>query len=52
LKKSSATTRGCVISQIAQLHGQTQKYNPPPGPYNNALVQSDVLAFWPACSQK
>jgi len=52
LKKSSPTIRGCVISQIAQLHGQTQKYNPPPGPYNNALVQSDVLAFWPACSQK
>jgi len=52
LKKAPPTARGCVISQIAQLHGQTHKYNPPPGPYNNPLVQSDVLAFWPACSQK
>jgi hypothetical protein len=52
LKKGSATVRGCVVSQIAILHGQTHKYNPPPGPYNEALVQSDVTAFWPACSQK
>jgi hypothetical protein len=52
LKKGAPTVRGCVINQIAQLHGQTQKYNPPPGPYNVSLVQSDVLAFWPACSTK
>jgi hypothetical protein len=52
LKKASPTVRGCVVSQIAQLHGQFQKYNPAPGPYNNPLVQSDVVAFWPACSTK
>jgi hypothetical protein len=52
LKKGASTVRGCVISQIAQLHGQTHKYNPPPGPYNVPLVQSDVTAFWPGCSQK
>jgi hypothetical protein len=52
LKKAAPTVRGCVVSQIAQLHGQTQKSGPAPGPYNNALVQSDVTAFWPACSQQ
>jgi hypothetical protein len=50
LKKASPTVRGCVINQIALLHGQTQKYNPPPGPYNNSLVQNEVLTFWPTCS--
>lgn len=50
LKKAAPTVRGCVINQIAQLEAQTQKYNPHPGPYNIPLVQSDVLAFWPACS--
>ncbi len=52
LKKAASTIRGCVVSQIAQLEGQTQKYNPPPGPYNVPLVQSDVTAFWPGCTPK
>jgi hypothetical protein len=52
LKKGAPAVRGCVVNQIAQLHGQVQKYDPAPGPYNNALVQSDVLAFWPTCSTK
>jgi len=45
LKKSASTIRGCVVSQIAHLQSQTQKYNPSPGPYNVPLVQSDVTAF-------
>ena len=52
LKKAASTIRGCVVSQIAQLESQTQKYNPQPGPYNVPLVQSDVTAFWPGCTPK
>jgi len=48
-KKASPTVRGCVIAQIAQNHGQTQKYDPAPGPYNDDLVQSDVRTYWSGC---
>jgi hypothetical protein len=41
--------RGCVISQIAENHAKVEKYGPKGGPYNTALIQSDVRAYGPAC---
>jgi hypothetical protein len=37
--------RGCIIAQIAHEHGKNQKYNAPPGPYNDTLVELDVVHF-------
>jgi hypothetical protein len=50
LKKAfTAGARGCVISDIAQNHGQLEKYNPKPGPYNVAMVQQDVRNYSTGC---
>jgi len=48
-KVTSAKKRGCAISQIAIEHGQNEKYGPKGGPYDDTLVQTDVLAFLGAC---
>lgn len=42
LKKLQAKRRGCIISQIAQKHGQLEYYGPKPGPYDEGLIESDV----------
>jgi hypothetical protein len=49
LKSGAPKVRGCVISQIAANHAHDQKYNAPPGPYNEALVKADVDYLWPLC---
>jgi hypothetical protein len=46
LKSGSAKTRGCVLNEIAREHGQSNKYGPNGGPYNQALIQHDVWVFW------
>ena len=40
--KLTSGTRGCIISAIAQNHAHDNKYGPKGGPYDNALVNSDV----------
>ena len=49
-KKIKPTARGCVISAIAQNHAHDSKYGPKGGPYNDALVHSDVEAYRPGCN--
>jgi hypothetical protein len=46
----SGGIRGCIISQIANEHAMNEKYGPKGGPYNDALIQSDVVAFKSSCS--
>jgi hypothetical protein len=46
--RGAARVRGCVINQIAANH-VAGRYGPKGGPYDNALVQSDVRYFWPLC---
>jgi hypothetical protein len=48
-KGFTAGVRGCVISQIAELHGKQEYYGNKPGPYNTALVRTDVRSFSQAC---
>jgi hypothetical protein len=48
-KQFTAGVRGCVISQVAELHGKLEKYNPKPGPYDVALVKGDVRTFSASC---
>jgi hypothetical protein len=48
-KQFTAGVRGCVISDIAQNHGQLEAYGPKPGPYNVAKVQADVKIFSTGC---
>jgi hypothetical protein len=48
-KAFTAGARGCVISDIAQNHGQLEKYGPKPGPYNVAMVQQDVRIYSTGC---
>jgi hypothetical protein len=40
--KLTAGRRGCVISNIANAHGQNERYGPKGGPYDEALIRSDV----------
>ena len=40
--KLTAGRRGCVISAIANEHGQNERYGPKGGPYNESLIRSDV----------
>jgi hypothetical protein len=49
LKNLFGKKRGCIINEIAQRHGQQEAYGAKPGPYNEALVQSDVLFFGASC---
>jgi len=49
-KQFTAGVRGCVISQIAELHGKQEYYGDKPGPYNVAKVQADVKTFSQGCS--
>jgi hypothetical protein len=49
LKSGSAKVRGCVISKIADHHAKDSKYGPKGGPYDEALIQSDVVAYWGTC---
>jgi hypothetical protein len=50
LKALSAKKRGCIISQIANEHGQNETYGPKGGPYNTPLIQQDVWSFLGGCS--
>ena len=50
LKSLSGKKRGCVISQIANEHGQNETYGPKGGPYNTPLIQQDVWSFLGGCS--
>lgn len=49
LKSGSAKVRGCVISKIADNHAKESTYGPKGGPYDETLIESDVLAYWPTC---
>jgi hypothetical protein len=40
--KLTSGARGCIISAIAQNHAHNSRYGPKGGPYNDALVNSDV----------
>lgn len=44
-----AKVRGCVISAIAELHAKDSAYGPKGGPYNDAVIRSDVDAFRALC---
>ena len=48
-KLFTAGVRGCVISQIAELHGKFEYYGAKPGPYDVAKVQQDVRSFSLQC---
>ena len=48
-KNANPKKRGCVISQIANNHAQYSRYGPKGGPYDNALVKSDVDVYIGAC---
>lgn len=48
--RAGAKTRGCVINQVAEQHAKYERYGPKGGPYNDALVYSDVQAYWGPCS--
>jgi len=41
--------RGCVISAIAELHAKDSAYGPKGGPYNEAVIRTDVDAFRALC---
>lgn len=42
----TAKQRGCVISLIAQHHGQGEKYGPKPGPYDQEAIEDDVDLYF------
>jgi hypothetical protein len=48
-KQFSSAVRGCVISQIAELHAKQEAYGPKGGPYDVPHIQSDVRAFSGSC---
>jgi hypothetical protein len=49
LKSGAAKVRGCVISKIAENHAKDSKYGPKGGPYDEGLIESDVVYYWPTC---
>jgi hypothetical protein len=51
LGKLTTGVRGCVISAIANNHAQDSRYGPKGGPYDQALIQSDVVSYAYQCSQ-
>jgi hypothetical protein len=48
--KAAAKVRGCVLNQIAGNHAKDRKYGDSPGPYNEALIGSDVDSYWLPCA--
>jgi hypothetical protein len=41
-KKLHGKRRGCIISEIAKLHGQQETFGARPGPYDEALIRATV----------
>jgi hypothetical protein len=48
--KAAAKVRGCVLNQIAGNHAKDRKYGDSQGPYNEALIGSDVDSYWLPCA--
>jgi hypothetical protein len=42
LKSLNGKKRGCIISEIAKLHGQQEAFGAKPGPYDEALIRVTV----------
>ncbi len=45
----SSKKRGCIVSAIAGNHAKEEKYGAKGGPYNDALIQADVLSYFSSC---